>query len=488
VSLDERFERALEAILARVSFCAGLSDVSDAPGALNTSVASVASVTSHASGMHAAPLAVAVAYSGGLDSAVLLRLMRDQAEARGIRLFAFHVHHGLSPNADAWQSHCEAEALRLGVTFEARRVCVERAGRSGVEEAARTVRYAALGEMCSQHGVSLLLTAHHQDDQAETVLLQLVRGSGVAGLTGMEVCNAAPDLLGDSHLLMGRPLLDIGRAELEAWAARAGIVHVEDESNADVRYARNALRHGVMPELAKYFPGFQERLARTASHMHAAQRLLDELGQADLAACADGTRLYLERMRPLSSERIDNLLRCWLARHGVRMPSTSWLAEMRAQLLTAKDDAQICVAHPDCDIRRHRQCAFLAPKWDADAANALPETFRWQGEASLDFPAFRGRLHFERAETGLDAAWLRTQTLTIRLRQGGEMIKLAANRPSRSMKQHFQALDVPAWERPFLPLITTAKEVLYVAAIGMDCRHLQSGQGEYVRLRWEHAL
>jgi tRNA(Ile)-lysidine synthase len=468
-SLSDRFERALEAILARVSVCAA------------------SAAAAHAAATPADSVSIAVAYSGGLDSTVLLRLAQQYALASGIRLFAFHIHHGLSPNADAWLAHCREEARQLDVSFEARRVLLEDTARSGVEEAARTVRYAALGEMCRRHGVALLLTAHHQDDQAETVLLQLLRGSGVAGLSGMETLNAAPDLLGDAHLLMGRPLLEIGRAELEEWAAHAGIQHVEDESNADPRYARNALRHGVMPLLAQSFPGFQERLARSASHMQAAQRLLDELAQADLAACGDGACLDLERMRALSSERIDNLLRHWLGARGVRMPSTSWLAEMRAQVLEAKDDAQVCVSHPDCAIRRHRNRVYLTPKWDADAAGVAPQAFRWLGESRLEFPAFRGCLYFELAAEGLEAGWLRAQALTIRYRQAGDRVKLAANRPSRTMKQHFQALGVPAWERPFLPLVTAAQEVLYAAGIGMDCHRLESGQGEYFRLRWEHA-
>lgn len=458
-STDDRFERALEAILARVCVCADAS---------------------------ATPVSVAVAYSGGLDSTVLLRLARQYAATRGIRLYAFHVHHGLSPNADAWLAHCEGEARQLGVAFAARQVRLGNAERSGVEEAARALRYAALGELCLSHGVALLLTAHHQDDQAETVLLQLLRGSGVAGLSGMDVLNAAPALLGDPDLLMARPLLEVGRAELERWAARAGIVHVEDESNADPRYARNALRHGVMQQLGQSFPGFQERLARTASHMQAAQRLLEQVAQDDLAACADGACLDVERLRTLSGERLDNLLRHWLGTQGVRMPSTSWLAEMRAQLLEAKADAQLCVSHPDCAIRRYRNRVYLTPKWDADAADVAPQPFRWQGEACLEFPAYQGRLHFEPAAEGLDVAWLHTQPLLIRYRQGGESVKLAANRSTRTLKQHFQALHVPAWERPFLPLVVTAQELLYAAGIGMDCHRSTSGQGEYVRLRWEH--
>ncbi len=452
-TLELRFERALEAILARVSFSA------------------------------AAPRTIAVAYSGGLDSTVLLRLAAPHAAARGMRLLAFHVHHGISPNADAWLAHCEGEAQGQGVAFAACRVRLQDAGRDGVEEAARKARYAALGELCRQHGVALLLTAHHLDDQAETVLLQLLRGSGVAGLSGMDAVNTAPALLGDATLLMARPLLGVSRAELAAWAAHAGVAHVDDESNADPRYARNALRHGVMPQLAQDFPGFQARLARSAAHMQAAQRLLRALAQEDLARCAEGACLDLGRLRALDDDRLDNLLRHWLGMHGARMPSTAWLAQMRAQLLDAREDAQLCVKHPDCEIHRHRGLVYLTPK--RSAAEVAPLSFRWQGEAWLDFPAYGGRLHFEPADAGLDGAWLRAQDLQIRHRQGGESLRLAANRPSRSLKQHFQALGVPAWERPLLPLVLAARTLLFAAGVGMDSLHLREGQGGCIRLRWQ---
>ncbi|WP_353153693.1 tRNA lysidine(34) synthetase TilS, partial [Herminiimonas fonticola] len=148
---------------------------------------------------------IAIAYSGGLDSAVLLHLVHAYAQLHQIEIFAFHVHHGLSPNADEWLAHCGQQCAELNIAFDARKVQVGKKEKNGIEEAARLSRYAALGDMCRAHDVPLLLTAHHQDDQAETVLLQLLRGSGVAGLSGMDSANYATDLLGDANLLMGRP-------------------------------------------------------------------------------------------------------------------------------------------------------------------------------------------------------------------------------------------------------------------------------------------
>jgi tRNA(Ile)-lysidine synthase len=438
---------------------------------------------------------LAVALSGGLDSMVLLHLAHAFARARGLPLFAFHVHHGLSPNADAWRAHCAQAASELGVPFDALEVQVEK-GTSGIEATARKRRYAALGEMCRAHGVGLLLTAHHLDDQAETVLLQLLRGSGPAGLSGMDAANRAPTLLGDDQLVMARPLLAVSRAALEALAQAEGVTWVDDESNLDARYARNALRHAVMPALAQAFPGFQQRVARAGRHMGSAQRLLDELADQDLAACLVDDAIELGVLRGMSRDRVDNLLRRWFSIRRIAMPSTAWLEQMVAQLLTAREGAQLLVAHPDCEVRRHRDRLYLVPRLPELAGMRDPDdegvfvkhaqAFAWRGEASLAFPDYGGVLHFDHADAGFDAAWLRAQPLTIDFRKGGEKLKLAHNRPNRSLKHLYQAAGVPAWERTRLPIVSSGAELLFAAGLGMDCRRLSEGPGR-VNLRWEAA-
>jgi tRNA(Ile)-lysidine synthase len=422
---------------------------------------------------------------------VLLRL----AHAHGLDAYAFHVHHGLSPNADAWRDHCAAAASELGIPFDWRAVAVAK-GKSGIEAAARKQRYAALGEMCRAHGVDVLLTAHHLDDQAETVLLQLLRGSGPAGLASMDAANRAAGLLGDDRLLVARPLLDVARADLERMARDEGIRWVEDESNSDPRYARNALRHQVMPALAAAFPGFQQRIARSSAHARAAQRLLDELGEQDLATCLAGDALDLARVRALSRDRIDNLLRHWFATRRLAMPSTAWLAQMVAQMLSAREDAQPLVEHPDVHVRRHRDRLYLVPRLpelagmrdpdDAGIIDKHAQAFRWNGEAAIAFPDYGGVLHFDPAEHGFDADWLRAQPLEIDFRKGGERLRLAHNRPTRSLKMHYQASGIPAWERSRLPIVNAGIDLLFAAGLGMDCRHVSDGAGR-IALRWESA-
>lgn len=427
----------------------------------------------------------AVAYSGGLDSSALLHLAQRYAAKHRIQLFAFHVHHGLSPNADSWHAHCERECARLGVRFDARRIELIDRSAGGVEQAARIGRYAALGELCRTHHVPLLLTAHHQDDQAETVLLQLLRGSGVAGLSGMDDVNTAPGLLGDPDLLIGRPLLGIERSALEGFVSQYQIPYVEDESNSDFRYTRNAVRHKIMPSFAEYFPGFRQRVARTAQHARSAQRLLDELAMQDLLACLEGECINVVCLKRLNENRIDNVLRYWLASRGMRMPSTAWLDEMRTQLLDARDDAQVRVIHADCEIRRHRNRIFLTSRFNDSELDLEPLSFRWEGQARISFPAYRGSLHFDEGQHGVDTAWLRAQELVIRFRSGGEKLKLAPDRPTRSLKHHYQALNIPAWERPRLPIVTTANALLFAAGVGMNYRGVPFGADHSISLRWE---
>ena len=430
---------------------------------------------------------IAIAFSGGLDSSALLHMAARYAGGQGVPLYAFHVHHGLSPNADAWLAHCEAQAAQLGARFDARRVTLARDG-SGTEASARKARYAALGEMCRAHGVRLLLTAHHQDDQAETVLLQLLRGSGPAGLSGMEEANAAPGLLGDADTTIARPLLGATRVELETYVAAHDIAHIDDESNADPRFTRNALRHQVMPAVAAAFPGYQQRLARAAAHAHSAQRLLAQLGEQDLDACEVDGAIDCTRLRTLDHDRAANMLRHWFHRNGIAMPSTAWLAELIDQAVGEREDAQVTVTHPDCHVRRHRDRLLITPRLaplEDEAEEPAERTlypFRWNGETSIAFPALGGTLHIDQAEQGIDPAWLRTRELAISLRRGGERLRPAHNRPSRSLKQHYQTLGVPAWERTRLPVVTSGGELLFAAGIGMDCQHAGAPSG--LVFRW----
>ena len=433
------------------------------------------------------PLRLAVAYSGGLDSAVLLHLCSVYAGEHAFELIAFHVHHGLSPNADHWVLHSQTQCAGLNVAMETAYVQLGSTGEAGVEATARNRRYAALGALCRHHRIDVLLTAHHQDDQAETILLQLLRGSGVAGLGGMQHCHTATDLLGSETLLLARPLLDITRAELERYAKQQGIAHIEDESNRDPRYLRNALRLKIMPLLAEYFPGYQSRFGRAALHVQSNLALIEQLAGEDYLNCLvypDSGLLDALRLQSLPVARIDNVLRFWIAAHRRKMPSTARLAEMRKQLLSARDDAQVCVKHGDMEVHRYRhQLSISSCKTELPGA----QQFTWQGESCLAFPAFAGKLNIvaaEPGEAGVQRAWLMAQQLEMRGRRGGERLKLAANRPTRDMKSHYQSFGIPYWQRERLPFIFAGNELLFAAGVGLHGPFMECGD-QCVTLHWQ---
>ncbi|MGN6704106.1 MAG: tRNA lysidine(34) synthetase TilS, partial [Burkholderiaceae bacterium] len=340
------------------------------------------------------PRRVGIAFSGGLDSSVLLDACAGYARRHpsgSIEFHALHVHHGLSPHADAWEAHCRRTAADAGIGYATASVRIASGDRRGIEAAARAERYAALGTLCRERGIALLLTAQHSDDQAETLLLQLFRGAGLRGLSGMAAFQPAHPLLGPD-IALGRPFLDLSREALEARAGAAGLVHVDDESNADLRYRRNALRRDLLPGVAQHFPGAAAAIARSARHLQSAQGLLDDLARIDLAACAapdDVRALEVPALRALSPDRVDNLLRHWLQEAGIRPPSAARLADLRTQLLEAAPDGRPCFAIGGWQLVRFRDRLRLtrSPPFDAPPPIAL----HWRGEPALPVPAWQGR-------------------------------------------------------------------------------------------------
>lgn len=444
------FERALEDILARV-------------------------VVSEDGG-------IALAYSGGLDSSVLLALASRYCKDKRIPLYAFHIHHGLSPNADAWLQHCEQQAMATGVKFVAQRVSLQEIDQHGIEQAARTARYEALAALCDTHNIALLLTAHHQDDQAETVLLQLLRGAGLPGLSGMALLHEDHALL-SAGLALGRPLLAQSRLQLEALAQSFGLSSINDESNADTRYRRNAVRQLIAPVIESSFPGFAAQVARSSSHVQAAQRLLDELGAMDLRVCEQQGSLELARLADLSADRVDNVLRYWLQQQGLSLPSTAQLMQLRSQMLGASIEAHPLLHLAGATLERRAGLLTISDSYRDAVPPTEPLTLRWQGEVEIDLPEWQGKLVFETGSPqGLDRKLLEAGPLVLRPRSGSERLKLVANRPSRTLKNLFQESQISSRERPWLPLLYVGDSLVFAAGLGMDVRLGLVEQG--VCLRW----
>jgi tRNA(Ile)-lysidine synthase len=263
---------------------------------------------------------IAVGYSGGLDSSVLLDALARLREAAPWRLRAVHVNHGLSPHARAWQEYCAAACAALDVPLSIHAVEVARRARLSREEEARRARYRVLRAA----PVDLIALAHHADDQAETLLLQLLRGAGPRGLAGM------PRLaVGEQRPWLWRPLLGLPRSALERYARARGLGWIDDESNADIALKRNFVRHRVMPVLAQGFPAPATTLARAATLQAEAAALLGALGRGDLAAASHDGVIDCRLVAALPRERQANLLREWLAGHGMRAPSAARLRALQ---------------------------------------------------------------------------------------------------------------------------------------------------------------
>ena len=392
---------------------------------------------------------VAVALSGGLDSMVLLDAAAAFAPRHPLALSAIHIHHGLSPNADRWAEFCAAQCAARRIPFALHRVELARTRGRSLEALARGARY----ERLLAEDVDVIALAHHADDQAETLLLQLLRGAGPHGLAAMPACRAGrPALL--------RPLLGLPRATLAACAAARRLAWIEDESNEDCRYARNAIRRDVAPALAAHFAGYPATLGRAARHQADAAQLLDELAEMDAAGAADADGLECERLAMLPPARARNLLRWFLRAQGLRPPTEANLAEMLRQLLGAAADARTRIELDGMEIGRHRgRVVAHAP--------ATPEFERiWAGEAEVPLPG--GVLAFERSRgAGLAAAKLEQARVALRSRAGGERIRLAANQPTRAVKKLLQEAHMPPWARQSLPLVWCDDELAAVPGLGI---------------------
>jgi len=408
---------------------------------------------------------ILVGLSGGRDSVALFDATLARAHDRALDIVAVHVHHALSSRADDWARFCAALCAARGVRLLERRVDVPRLPRTSLEATARRARYAALADAASSINAYTLLLAHHQDDQAETVLLQLLRGAGPQGLAAMPL--ARVDEAGRTWL---RPLLDVPRAAIDAYVRERGLTWIDDDSNSDTRFARNALRARVVPALASVTAGYPATVARAALHQAEAALLADDMALFDARGAFDGATLSRSALAGLPAYRARNLLRWFLRERGLPMPSAVRLAAMHSQLSNARVDARVCLVHADAEIGVHRDRVVVHRPPPAPFERA------WNGEPSLALP--HGTLHFRRcAEGGDKAALLAHADVVIRSRRGGERIQLAPDRPRQALKSLLQRADLPVWTRKGLPLVFCGDALVCVPGIGVD-RHFAVPPGE----------
>lgn len=418
---------------------------------------------------------VAVAVSGGRDSTALLHCTVRQAQALGVEVLALHVHHGLMPQADDWLRQVRQQCRRWGAAFDWRRLQGAPGHGESVEAWARAGRYRALAEMARVHGCSLVLLAHHRRDQAETWLLQALRGAGAAGLASM------PAQAQRDGIQWARPWLQTDPLAIAAYLRRHRLGHAEDPSNADPAFARSRLRQQVWPALGAAFPGAEAALAAAATLAQEGLALAREAAEADLSRLLQGADLQLLPWQELPPARRRNALRAWLAERTGAPPPHSLLVRL---LLELPVTAAATWPAPGGVLRLYRHVL----RWAADAT--VPGALA-PSAAVLDLsrpglyplPQWCGRFEVHAATSG-GAVAQALRTVHTRARQGGERFSLRPGAPSRSLKLQFQSCAVPAWERHGPLLESTQGELLFVPGLGLAADFQAPAGTPQLQLRW----
>ena len=400
---------------------------------------------------------IAVALSGGLDSVVLLdTVCKAQAKNQDSQIFAFHIHHGLQKQADDWLIFCEKLAKKYQIHFDFRLLHLISKEQGNIEARARAGRYEALTDLCTEYGIEDLLLAHHQNDQAETVLLQLLRGAGVAGASGMPDSRIIHTK--ESEITLWRPLLNQSRKELEAYAKEHKLKWIEDPSNQDAKYRRNAIRKTIIPALEKIQPEAIANLARSATLLGEAQTLLDRLARQDGKTILLKDGVQLKQLLELAKKDLsaaNNVLRYWLKTNGLMMPSQERLAAWWSDLNTVKAGAQLEWVHDEKRIRLWRGILQI------ENVNTGSWVFKAIPNSSKT-PGLPSQLVKEAQKNGL---------ITQNDRSGSEKIQIKANTPRKSLKNLFQEGDIPPWQRN-APLLYINGDLIAVAGVGVSYPHL----------------
>ncbi|WP_166421093.1 tRNA lysidine(34) synthetase TilS [Pseudoalteromonas sp. Z1A8] len=406
--------------------------------------------------------AFTVALSGGVDSVVLLHLMRIlKTDNPAINVSAIYVHHGLSQYADDWQHFCQNLCRELNVSFEAAKVVIEQQSRTSLEAQARDARYKVLDEL-SPKG-SIILLGQHLNDQVETFLLRLKRGSGLKGLGAMHQAR-----LLQSGRVCFRPLLNVARSDIEAFAAQFSINHITDDSNTDESFDRNFLRSKIVPVLAERFNGFEQCTARSIELLQQQQTLLDEYTQLDLNKCINEYQaLCVNQVSEYSAARIANIVRAWLALFTQVMPSQKQLEQIINQAVNAKNDAQMLIDLTYGQIRRHQGYLYFVTPSEVLTDAELNYTKLNHSELKLA----DGRLLIKFNGCGVRPP-NKNEQVTVRFNCNSARIKPLKKPGSNTVKHWFKDAKIAPWLRASVPLIFYNDELVQVVGYFVSAKHV----------------
>ena len=411
------------------------------------------------------PFDISVALSGGVDSIVLLHALSQIQKQLKLKLSAIHIHHDLSPNADDWLTFCYKECKKLNIPIKSKKINIKQDLSMGIEAAARKSRYQVL----EIYRKGILALGHHQNDQAETLMLQLFRGSGLNGLAAMPTF--------DRERFIWRPLLRINREIIEDYAKENDLVFIEDESNNNLQFERNFLRKEILPLIKSRYPDIINTISRSSENIAEGLNLHKAIAKEDanLYFSKNKDRLSLSMLKVLEKERIVNLIRWWLDVNKQMMPSKKTMSELYKQIENVKKDSLLNIdISESMSIKAYRDELFLVEK----TIKIDPYELIWRGEGVVELPG-NSKLIFKKSlGSGFSLSKIGSKTLTIQNRNGGESFKPKKNQPTRTLKYLLQTSNIPPWKRQLMPLVFSENELVAVPDFGIHYQ-FQTDKEEY---------
>ena len=429
-----------------------------------------------------------VGYSGGLDSHVLLHVIIELIGKK--RITAVHVNHQLSSNSDIWQKHCEDRCLEIGVDIICKTVSIKNRG-TGIEDAARNARYSVFEKLLKKN--DLLILAHHADDQIETMLFRLFRGSGIKGMSGMPISR----LLGNGELF--RPLLPFFRRDLESYASANQINWIEDDSNLDIAFDRNFIRHKLIPTINERWPNSSFKLNRSANIFAESDFLINILAQKDFKIVKEvservGWSISIDKLNGFEIIRQKNILRYWFNLHNLTLPSYAVLDNALNQMIGSKIDAEPIVSWGDLQLRRFNKKLYLLPLNFEDPNYSVKKkkgrelleknSIKWDGSSHLILPDSSSLCVKLKIKGGLRIDV--KKNLEIRFRSGGERCKPQGRSGSNTLKKLFQEYSLEPWLRNNIPLIYIDNRLAAVGDLWVCDEFCAEPDELGIQLEWLH--
>ncbi|MDC9728113.1 MAG: tRNA lysidine(34) synthetase TilS [Methyloprofundus sp.] len=416
-----------------------------------------------------------VGYSGGVDSHVLLHLLANSLTPKK-QITAVYVHHGLQDCADDWQLHCAKTADALGVQFLAIQVDGQVKKGESPEESARNARYQAFEKLITHN--ALLLFAQHRQDQVETVLLQLFRGAGLKGLSGM------PESIRIGAGCLLRPFLDVSQDEINHYAKQHKLHWVEDPSNQDSAYDRNYLRNEILPLVTERWKSVDKAISRSAEHCAQAQQLLSEQAKADMLLLLDKPTLSLDIAALLLQDKIQQqwIIREWMVYLDLRMPSMKFLECLMSDVLQARVDANPIAQYEGCSFRRYQNRLYVV----LNAAKPMPNTeMIWQDIQQDMSLTDHSTLRLIASEKGIASQHFEGALVQIKYRAGGEKITLAKRTGRHSLKKLYQEAKIPPWKRENIPLIYIDGKIAAIADLWISAEFYSQAPESCLIVAWQ---